>query len=233
MNKDIIYALTGRPNGYVLFPELDTRGKREWKEDELIEAARTVLGTEDEYWAYSVYQIATSIAGLMPLDLTGDVDVCLDGRFCENLENPQLIADPSGAALIRTSYAPITSWPVDRVVHGSYEKNAQIAYLNYGGKAWRCNCSWYNGVLRVTWPAEFGIRGAWDLPKNEDITFDVKIRPAYPVNTVVAMLKRDAQVYNLLESTELTHSLFYADTPYEAIGVAAKAMVEHLRNINT
>lgn len=233
MNKDIIYALTGRANGYVLFPELNTRGKNWWNEDRLLLDTRTTLGTDDEYWAYAVYQIATSIAGLLPLNLTGENDICLDGRFCENLENPQLIADPSGSALIRTSYAPVTSWPMDRTVRCTYDKNAQIVYLNYGGKSWRCNCSWYDGALRITWPAELGIRGAWDLPKNEDTIFDVKIRPAYPVETVVAALKQNPMVYELLESTELTHSMYYADSPHEAIGVTAKAMVEHLRNLNT
>lgn len=231
MYKSLIQLLTGRSSGFTMFTELNTFD-HELKEDDLIRELRSILGTEDEYLAYCVYQIyrANADLSLGPIDAADNI--ILDGRCMELLCNENLVADEHGAALVTPISNTLEVTIADRQALAIYNPSVPEMTITFAGHLWVVPCRYYNDRILLSWPEELGLRGAL-LGDNDEHSYILNLRIPYPVKAVVEEAKLRANIYDLLEQTELAHAFFFSDTYEDGLSVLVHALRLYSEKLNS
>ncbi len=231
MHKSIIQLLTGRASEFSMFPEFNTFSQ-DLKEDDTIRSVRKILGTEDEYWAYCVYQICRANPDISYGPINDADNVILDGRRIDLVCNEKLVSDECGAALVRPISDEIQTTTLDRQAVAKYDPLTHTMLIAFAGTVWAASCHYAKDRIFVSWPEELGIRGALLAP-DEVQTFILNLRLYYPTKVVVEEAKSSDLIYQMLETFELTHAFFFADSNEEALAVLVRALQLYSDKLNS
>lgn len=184
-----------------------------------------LLGCTDPYWvgvleriAYSAYDVSLALPDNPEDCWTPSVDL-LDSR------NACLVPVPGGELpMVEKCTAEPESWPSGRTAEVTLENG--MARIRYAGREdFARVLGTYGGASVVDWPVEYGLHGALNAVDGE--TVKIRLKPVYPSDFVISLVKSDDLLYTLLTGTGYAEA-FYCKTGADAkLAVLVLALYKH------
>lgn len=183
-----------------------------------------LLGCQDPYWIGVLERIARSshdVALMLPDD-SGDWVPEAD-LFPE--ENASLVAVPGGELPMVGACTVVPEvWPCERTAAVSV-RNGMVEIRYAGGLSVARVREDVGGAKVFDWPSGYGVRGAVNV--SEGTPAVLVLKPVYPSDFVISLVKSDSSLYTLLTGTGYAEAFYCKTDANEQLAVLVLALYKH------